>query len=285
MTELPGVPPTLITPEIAATVAHAEWVTVFSGAGMSAESGIPTFRDAQTGLWEHFDAASLATVDAWDADPALVWGWYQWRARLASQAAPNAGHYALAALSDAGSATTERSVMIVTQNVDDLHERASTPVLSHLHGSLFAPRCARCCAPYALPTEQPADIAPDPIGEVATAPDLDTALDALRIAPPECRYCGGLIRPGIVWFGEHLPEDAWSRAENAFRAADVVIVVGTSGIVYPAASLPERAAREGVPVIEVNPEPSALTPIASHRIAAGAATALPALVAAINNRG
>ncbi|NDK89563.1 NAD-dependent deacylase [Gordonia desulfuricans] len=261
-----------IPDEVVATVADAGWITVFSGAGMSADSGVPTFRDAQTGLWENFDPATIASPEAWDADPALVWGWYHWRAHLVRDARPNAGHLALAELSSVGAGDDERALMVVTQNVDDLHERAGTPVLSHLHGSLFAPRCSVCDTPYDGPD---ADSAVEPEGSKHDP----------RLTPPTCAVCGGAVRPGIVWFGEHLPADAWERAENAFRGADVVLVVGTSGIVYPAASLPERAAASGVPVIEINPEPSALTEVATHSIRAGAATALPALVDAIRRRG
>lgn len=253
-------------------VATAGWVTVFSGAGMSAESGIPTFRDAVAGLWENFDPTTLATPEAWENDPELVWGWYQWRARQVRARQPHPGHLALARLRDAGVAegADPRTVMVVTQNVDDLHERAGTPVLSHLHGSLFAPRCSLCEAPYA-PTHAD-DIALAGIAD----PSLTGALP--RIAPPSCPVCGGPVRPGVVWFGEPLAAAPWTRAETACSGADVVLVVGTSGIVYPAASLPQRAAAAGIPVIEINPEPSALTPHVRDRIAAGAAVALPLLV-------
>ncbi|MFT4125187.1 MAG: NAD-dependent deacylase [Gordonia sp. (in: high G+C Gram-positive bacteria)] len=292
--------PDLISDEVADLVARADWITVFSGAGISAESGIATFRDAQTGLWENFDPSQLATPAAFESDPALVWGWYQWRAHLVRQAEPNAGHHALAELAavpvaQRGDATSsldvdvprdstrggaDRAVMIVTQNVDDLHERAGTPVLAHLHGSLFEPRCSRCAQPYhAADDGTLADLA-----DLATAPDLAAANDLLRIPPPACAACSAPVRPGIVWFGEPLPPRAWLRAESALRAAEVVIVVGTSGMVYPAAELPERAVAAGIPVIEVNPEPSLLTPLVDHHLAARAATALPALVAAIRGR-
>lgn len=241
-------------------VRDAEWVTVFTGAGMSAESGIATFRDAETGLWERFDPAQLATPDAWREDPDLVWAWYQWRARLVREAQPNAGHRAIADLG------RDRTVMVVTQNVDDLHERAGSDVVSHLHGSLFAPRCSNCGRPYH-----------------GTDADPDRALHQVRVEPPSCPVCLSSVRPGVVWFGEHLPEDAMSRADNAFRACDVVIVVGTSGVVHPAASLPERARAAGIPVIEFNPEPSALTPLATHSLRATAAAGLPALLDAVRS--
>ncbi|GAB91980.1 SIR2 family NAD-dependent protein deacylase [Gordonia rhizosphera] len=239
-------------------VRSARWVTVFSGAGMSAESGIATFRDAETGLWERYDPAQLATPEAWEADPALVWAWYQWRARLVRDTEPNAGHHALAALA------ADRAVMVVTQNVDDLHERAGSDVVSHLHGSLFAPRCSHCGRPY-----RGTDVEPD------------RAVERLRVEPPMCPHCLAPVRPGVVWFGEPLSAESWSKAENAFAVTDVVIVVGTSGIVYPAAGLPERALARGVPVIEFNPEPSALSDRVTHSVRASAALGLPALLEAV----
>lgn len=247
-----------IPEDVVAAVANASWITVFSGAGISAESGVPTFRDAETGIWANHDPAELATPEAWTADPALVWGWYQWRAHMVHEAVPNAGHRALADLDDG------RTVLVVTQNVDDLHERAGSTVVSHLHGSLFAPRCSRCDRPY----------------EGADA-DPDNAVERERVEPPSCQVCLSEVRPGVVWFGEALPADHWQRAENAFSGAEVVLVVGTSGVVYPAAGLPERAALDGVPVFEVNPAPSALSELASYRIAAPAAAGLPALVDAV----
>ncbi|GAA3688952.1 SIR2 family NAD-dependent protein deacylase [Gordonia hankookensis] len=246
--------------DVVEAVRRAEWITVFTGAGMSAESGIATFRDAETGLWEEFDPAQLATPEAWAADPALVWGWYQWRARMIRDAQPNAGHRALVELA------RDRAVMVVTQNVDDLHERAGSDVVSHLHGSLFAPRCSHCGRPYQ-----------------GTDADPEVAVHEVRVEPPTCPVCLSAIRPGVVWFGEPLPTDAWTTAENVFAASDVVLVVGTSGIVYPAAELPERAIAAGTPVIEFNPEPSALSREVTHTIRSSAAIGLPALVAAVRS--
>lgn len=231
---------------------------------MSKESGIATFREAQTGLWERFDPEEIASVDAWARDSALVWGWYQWRAHVARRAEPNDGHIALAELA------SSRAVSLVTQNVDDLHERAGSRVTAHLHGSLFAPRCEHCGTPY-LGTDaylySDADLEPTP---------------QLRVTPPSCMHCLSRVRPGIVWFGEPLPADAWNRAEASVLAADVVLVVGTSGLVYPAARLPETALKAGIPVIEINPEATLLSDTASVSWRSTAATALPALVAAIN---
>lgn len=236
-----------------ANAAHR--VTVLTGAGMSAESGVPTFRDAQTGLWSEFDAATLATPEAWNVDAALVWAWYQWRVGLVRRVEPNAGHRALALWSRG----TE--MHIVTQNVDDLHERAGSAVRAHLHGSLFAPRCADCeCA---------ADLPDPPTEQVA------------RLTPPTCTVCGGLVRPGVVWFGEILPTAPWERATDAVTDADLLLVVGTSGVVYPAAGLPALARDHGVPVVEIGPEPTEISDRADHVWRTTAAVALPALVAAL----
>jgi len=224
---------------------------------MSAESGVPTFRGGGDGLWSRFDPMELATADAWRRDPDLVWAWYRWRMHVVRGAAPNAGHVALAELQRRGVA-----LAIATQNVDDLHERAGARVDAHVHGELFALRCADCAAPFA-----------------GVLPPY--AAGAERVAPPRCAACGGRVRPGVVWFGEALPEDAWTRARRAALAARLVIVVGTSGLVQPAAGLPRLARDAGAFVVEVNPERTALSPHVDVVWTATAASALPALAAAI----
>ncbi|WP_030163813.1 MULTISPECIES: NAD-dependent deacylase [Actinomycetes] len=244
--------------DLVALVRGAEWVTVCSGAGMSAESDVPTFRDAETGLWERFDPTTLATPEAWSDDPALVWAWYQWRAHLVRRAFPNPGHHAVAEWA------RRRTVMVVTQNVDDLHERAGSEVTAHLHGSLFEPRCSHCGLPYA-----------------GTDADPDSATESLRVEPPICPNCLSPVRPGVVWFGESLPQDAWERAADASAGCDLLIVVGTSNMVYPAASLPERALAAGIPVIEINPEPTPLSRNVTHFLQTTAAVGLPALLSVI----
>ncbi|MEU5843109.1 NAD-dependent deacylase [Rhodococcus sp. NPDC047139] len=233
----------------------ARCVAVLTGAGMSAESGVPTFRDAQTGLWENFDASALATPEAWADDPATVWAWYQWRVALVRRVQPNAGHRALADWAHLA------RVRIVTQNVDDLHERAGSNDVTHLHGSLFAPRCSRCERPVELP---------DP-PETAVA----------RLAPPQCRACGGDGRPGVVWFGEMLPPQPWEDATEAVRDADLLLVVGTSGVVYPAAGLPSLARGQGIPIVEIDPRETALSDQVDHSWRTTAAVGLPALVGAL----
>ena len=228
-------------------------ITALTGAGMSAESGIPTFRDAQTGLWARFDAQRLATPGAFNDDPALVWGWYRWRAAAVLRAAPNAGHLGLARLEALG-----HEVTVATQNVDDLHERAGSARVLHLHGSLFASRCIDCAAP--------------PAGEPLRACPEAVPADGGREEPPACAACGGRLRPGVVWFGEGLPQATWRAAAEAVADCDLLLVIGTSALVYPAAALPLAAIESGTPVLEINPEPTALSSQvdASWRLPAGA---------------
>lgn len=242
--------------EIAAALAllqGAKRPVAFTGAGMSAESGVPTFRGAQGGLWSEYDAEQLATPDAYRADPALVWGWYVWRMALAHRAAPHAGHLALAEMQ-----RRWPEFMVATQNVDDLHERAGSRNIVHLHGELFAHRCFACSRPY-QDFEAPNDAADHP---------------KLRLMPSRCPHCGGSIRPGVVWFGEPLPQDAWWKAKRRIGDADVLLVVGTSGVVEPAASLVRHAQYCGAKIIEINPEPSAQTSRADIHLQCGAASAL-----------
>lgn len=237
--------------------AEAQRVTVLTGAGVSAESGIPTFRDAQTGLWSNFDPTDLASPEGWARDSGLVWGWYQWRAELVRRSEPNAGHLALTEWQRRG------QLEIATQNVDDLHERAGSTVVSHVHGSLFDPRCSECGVHSQPESDLPEGASPD------------------RIPPPPCPECGGPMRPGAVWFGESLPEDQWSAAVECVENADLVLVVGTSGVVFPFAGLPAMARSTGAKVVEINPVETAISDMADHRWRTTAATGLPALVAAL----
>lgn len=225
-------------------------VAVLSGAGMSAESGLATFRDALTGLWARFDPTELACEAGFRRDPTLVWGWYRWRAAQLRQRQPNAGHRAIAALQDT------HAVAVVTQNVDDLHERAGSTGVIHLHGRLLASRCIECGA-----TRDP-----DPMLAGIDAVPAEGG----REAPPRCKACGGYYRPGVVWFGEPLPDAAWTAAVAAMEACDLLAVIGTSGVVQPAASLPRIARRSGARIIEINPQPGAITPLADEHWACGA---------------
>jgi NAD-dependent deacetylase len=217
-------------------------VVVFTGAGVSAESGIPTFRDAG-GLWRNFRAEDLATPEAFARDPALVWEWYEWRRGLIRQAEPNAAHKAIARLPEA---------LVVTQNVDALHERADSPDVLELHGNIFRVRCVR---------EGIVRPAPDPFPEL----------------PPRCA-CGALLRPDVVWFGEMLPDGALERAAREIRRADLLLVIGTSGVVYPAAGL---VSMHGGLSIEINPQASAVSSACTIAIAAPASRVTPPLVDAL----
>ncbi|MGD7704793.1 SIR2 family NAD-dependent protein deacylase [Microlunatus sp. Y2014] len=239
--------------EIADLARSARRVVVLTGAGMSAESGLPTFREAQQGLWAKYDPMTLASPDAFRAEPDVVWAWYAWRREMIQQARPNAGHLALARWAELA------EVEIVTQNVDDLHERAGSEVLAQLHGSIRALRCFDCARPYTDPIDWPT-------GQVE------------RLPPPRCPACDGAIRPGIVWFDEPLPTHDLARAEAASLAADLMLVVGTSGLVYPAAGLPVTARYSGVPVVEINPVETSLSEHLTHRWRVTAAQGLPALV-------
>lgn len=227
-------------------------VAVLSGAGISAESGVPTFRDDQTGLWARFDPYELSSVEGWRRHPERIWGWYLWRHHLVGRVEPNAGHRAVAAWE------SDVDVQVITQNVDDLHERAGSSRVHHLHGSLFEFCCATCNQSY-----------------TGTLPDIREPM--LEVTPPHCD-CGGLIRPDIVWFGEQLPDGPWISALEAVENADVLVVVGTSGLVYPAASLPERALMRGIIVVEVNPEDTPLSASATVKVRDSASAALPGLL-------
>ena len=227
-------------------------VTVLSGAGISSESGVPTFRDDKNGLWARFDPYELSSTQGWRDNPERVWGWYLWRHYLVANVHPNDGHRAVADWQK------HAEVSVITQNVDDLHERAGSAPVHHLHGSLFEFRCDRCGFPYAGRLPQMAE-------------------PALEVEPPVCD-CGGLIRPGIVWFGEPLPDEPWQRAVEATEAADVMVVVGTSAIVYPAAGLAELALSRGKAVIEVNPEATPLSRSVTISVRETAGRALPGLL-------
>lgn len=242
-------------------------VVILSGAGMSAESGIPTFRDKHVGLWEQYDPAELASVDAWQSQPDVVWAWYLWRLSILRKATPHAGYRALAAWAEFASGF-DQQMTLVTQNVDHLHERTgildcpSVRGLHKVHGSLEAFRCSDCHRPYPHDVYTPGD-------------------NVVEVDPPRCPYCGGLIRPGVVWFGEELPQDVWQSSVVAVTECDALLVIGTSSLVYPAAMLPELALDLGKTTIEVNPHPTPMTDAVTYPLLATAGQALPALVEAI----
>lgn len=211
--------------EIGARLRSAQQVTVLTGAGVSAESGIPTFRDAQTGLWSHFKAEDLATVAGFQRDPASVWKWYAERRQSALQAQPNAAHLALAEM--------ERRVPVlklISQNIDGLHQRAGSQQVIEVHGSLTRVKCLNHHHVLEYWPETDKDV------------------------PPLCPTCQSKLRPDVVWFGELLPEEAWSRALAAASACDVFFSIGTSGIVEPVASLVRLAEQQGAAIVINNLE-------------------------------
>lgn len=234
-------------------VAQAQHVHFFTGAGMSADSGIATYRDAETGVWENVDPTALASIDSWAVRPEQMWAWYLWRAQLVNRAEPNAGHKAIADFA------STRPVTVTTQNIDNLHERGGFTDTVHLHGSLFDFRCCMCARPW----RGAVDFPEEPIE---------------RLTPPKCPLCKNLIRPGVVWFGEPLPHREWERAEDNMARADVVVIVGTSGVVQPAASLPLIAVHNHAFIIEVTKQPTELSSLSSVVLEGTAATVLPELL-------
>ncbi len=240
-------------------LSDARNVTVLTGAGMSSESGVPTFRDALTGLWAQYDPRELATPEAFARNPARVFGWYLSRWRRVRAVEPHSGHRALVAL-----ASLFEKFSIITQNVDGLHQRAGSQDVVELHGSLSLFRCAARGHPFDA----------DDLDALASGPEGD-------VQPPSCVVCGSPIRPAVVWFGEMLPPEAMSRATQAVTACQVLLVVGTSAVVYPAAELPQVAQAHGAKVIEVNPSHTPLSETADVWWPASAGAALPTLVEAI----
>lgn len=246
-----------------ALLAAASEVIVLTGAGVSAESGVPTFRGPE-GLWRDYRPEDLATPGAFRRDPRLVWEWYAWRREKVASCLPNRGHRALARF-----ALTRPGVTLVTQNVDGLHTLAARqeakamdpgPALPlELHGSLFRVRCSACR--FAREDRSPVD---------ASSP----------AALPSCPDCGALLRPAVVWYGEALDGDVLSRAFEAAHAAQVCVVAGTSAVVHPAASIPLATAGSGGAIIEVNPEATALSGAATVTLSGPAGTVLPQIVAA-----
>ncbi len=228
----------MLCEEAGRILAKAKFAIAFTGAGISAESGVPTFRNAN-GLWRNYKPEELATPGAFRRNPKLVWEFYKWRMRLIAKARPNRAHLALARLEKMGIIKA-----VITQNVDDLHREAGTENLIELHGNIFRVRCTSCAYRENLKES-------GRLEEFLASEDL-----------PRCPRCGSLLRPDVVWFGEPLPQDALERAFELASKADVALVIGTSGVVYPAAYIPYVVKEHGGRVIEINPKRSGITPIA-----------------------
>lgn len=231
-------------------------IAMLTGAGVSAESGVPTFRDAQTGLWAHDRPEDLATEEGYRANPQRVWDWYQMRRDMVRAVRPNAGHIAVAEFQ----ARHPERLTVITQNVDGLHEAAGSPGVLALHGNLFADAWLDGCAL----ARRPADACPVSWAEPGH--------------PPRCAQCGSLVRPAVVWFGEGLPVDTLAAAQAAAHACEVMLVVGTSGQVWPAAGLAGSARRAGARVIVVNPDATALDDEADALLRGPSASVLPRLL-------
>lgn len=231
-------------------VQQAQNIAVLTGAGVSAESGVPTFRDVQTGYWARFRPEDMATEEGFRSHPQRVWDWYQYRRDLLAGVSPNAGHQALA---DFQRRHPDR-ITLITQNVDGLHQRAGSQGVLCLHGDIFENRWLdtprQCC-------------------------QIDHAVAG---HPPCCDRCGNLVRPGVVWFGESLPLATLSAAGQAAAHCDLMVVVGTAGAVYPAAGLAHQARAAGARVVVLNPAPSALDDVAQVVLCGTAATVLPQLL-------
>jgi NAD-dependent deacetylase len=239
------IPPSLVT--LLRTCQH---VTALTGAGVSQESGVPTFRDSLDGLWEKYRPEDLATPQAFLRNPQLVWDWYAMRRAKVDEVKPNPGHTALVEMS-----RHHPHFTLITQNVDGLHQRAGSPQVIELHGNIKRVKCFRC-------------------GRLAS----DWAETGSGV--PTCSSCGNLLRPDVVWFGEGLPPDAMQAAEQAARSCQLFFSIGTSGVVYPAASLAHTAVRHGAAIMEINAESTPLTPYAQFHLPGRSGQILPALVTA-----
>jgi NAD-dependent deacetylase len=240
-----------LPPDLISRLRAARRIVAFTGAGISAESGISTFRDKQNGLWAKYRPEDLATPQAFQRNPRMVWEWYQWRRGVVSQVEPNPGHHALAQIEAA-----HTGFFLATQNVDGLHARAGSRNLVELHGNIRRTICFEHnhAAESWEPTDEP---------------------------PPRCPHCGSMLRPDVVWFGEPLRGDALRRAQQAAMQCDLFLSIGTSTMVYPAAELPFVAGSNGATVIEINPDVTPLSKLANFVLREKAGVALPAIAAAM----
>ena len=241
----------IFPPALISLLRKAERVAALTGAGVSQESGLRTFRDSQTGLWAQYKPTDLASPEAFTRDPKLVWDWYAWRREAIKSARPNPGHYALAEME-----TRVPQFTLITQNVDGLHRMAGSKRIHELHGNLQRVRCSEC-------------------GKYAETWGDDSE------NVPTCAVCGGMLRPDVVWFGEALPRSELEAAVEASRGCRVFFSCGTSGIVQPAAALPFAAHNKGAVVVEVNLEPTPLTEKSDFFLQGKSGEVLPELVKAV----
>jgi NAD-dependent deacetylase len=254
-------PPVTIPDELIFSLRQASAVTVLTGAGISAESGIPTFRDSQTGLWEKYDPHELATPEAFIKNPGLVMDWYRWRRELVGKSEPNPGHVALAEMERRLPAFT-----LITQNVDGLHVRAGSKNIVELHGSLRRLRCSGI----------------DLTEKIRSTGSCGYAIDEWSQEQIiYCPRCSSMLRPDVVWFGEELSAAALNTALQASQQCDIFFSIGTSGVVEPAASLPYHALRVGAVMVEINPNPTPLSVHSLYLFEQSSGVVLPQLVKAV----
>jgi NAD-dependent deacetylase len=245
--------------QAAELIRGSKQLTALTGAGVSKESGVPTFRDTLDGLWAQFDPTRLATKSAFERDPKLVWAFYEYRRDLMRPARPNPAHLSLAALESRFPTMT-----IITQNIDNLHEQAGNRRIIRLHGNIWANKCFHGCRGEPTSVDVPAI-------------EWDTSA-----GPPPCPHCGGWVRPDVVWFGEMLPADQLRSAKEAAAKTDVMLVIGTSGVVQPAADIPYIAKYHGATIIEFNPVESEITPVADLWLQGPSGEMLPRVVEALD---
>jgi len=243
---------THISEELIEKLRRAKSVAALTGAGISAESGVPTFR-GDDGLWKKFSPEELANFDAFMRNPDMVWEWYNYRRKIIEEVQPNPGHLALSKLEE-----MIPSFVVITQNVDNLHQRAGSKNVVELHGNILRNRCLSC-------------------GRIIESETLEFSEGV-----PRCPYCGGMLRPDVVWFGEMLPEEAIQKAYRAAETCDVFMVLGTSAVVYPAASLPEIAFRQGAFIVEINPEVTPVTDFAHVSLRGKTGEILPKIIEAFS---
>jgi len=225
-------------------------ICVLTGSGISAESGVPTFREAQTGLWERFDPHELATPEAFLRDPVLIWNWYRWRRDLVAKVEPNTGHHALVDLAECANEFT-----LITQNVDGLHQRAGSQNVIEFHGNLFDDRCI--------------------VEDCVVTEEYDASATV-----PTCPACGSNVRPGVVWFGEAIPENALQDSMTAASSCDLFLSIGTSSLVWPAAGLADTARVAGATIVEINPDTTPLSGSSDFCLVGPAGSMLPTLLSA-----
>ena len=239
---------TVIPEALIEALRSSRHVCVLTGSGISAESGVPTFREAQTGLWERFDPHELATPEAFLRDPVLIWNWYRWRRDLVAKVKPNSGHRALVDLQ-----AQVRDFTLITQNVDGLHQRAGSQNVIEFHGNLFEDRCI--------------------VEDCVVTEDYDASATV-----PTCPACGSNLRPGVVWFGEAIPQNALQDSMTAASSCDLFLSIGTSSLVWPAAGLADAARAAGATIVEVNPDTTPLSNATDFQLNGNAGTILPELL-------